>query len=34
VAHRTGVARFHRRRLTIRPETRSIDESVMAAAAG
>jgi putative ATP-binding cassette transporter len=26
VAHRVGVARFHRRRLTIRPETGSIEE--------
>jgi putative ATP-binding cassette transporter len=31
VAHRTGVARFHHHRLTIQPETRSIDESVVAA---
>jgi putative ATP-binding cassette transporter len=31
VAHRTGVARFHHHRLTIQPETRSIDESLVAA---
>jgi putative ATP-binding cassette transporter len=34
VAHRVGVARFHRRRLTIRPETGSIDEHPVGAAAG
>jgi putative ATP-binding cassette transporter len=33
VAHRAGVARFHRRRLTVRPETRSLDESLVGAAA-
>jgi putative ATP-binding cassette transporter len=32
-AHRSAVARFHRRRLTIRPETRSIEDSLMLAAA-
>ncbi len=32
VAYRPGVARFHDRRLTIRPETRSIDESLVQAA--
>jgi putative ATP-binding cassette transporter len=34
VAHRVGVAKFHHRRLTIRPETRSIDESLVGVAAG
>jgi len=27
VAHRASVAKFHRRRLTLHPETRSIEES-------
>jgi putative ATP-binding cassette transporter len=33
VAHRAGVARFHNRRLTIRPATRSIEESLVSAGA-
>ncbi len=28
VAHRAGVATFHRRRLTLRPETRSIEDGL------
>jgi len=31
VAHRSTVANFHERRLTLNPETRSIEESVVAA---
>jgi len=34
VAHRPGVATYHRRRLTLHPETRSIEESLVPAAAG
>ena len=34
VAHRPGVATFHRRRLTLHPETRSIDDSLVLAAIG
>jgi putative ATP-binding cassette transporter len=33
-AHRPGVATYHRRRLTIRPESRSIEDSLVPAAAG
>jgi len=29
VAHRSTVAQFHRRRLTLNPETRSIEEGVL-----
>ncbi len=32
-AHRSAVARFHQRRLTLHPETRSIEDSLMLAAA-
>jgi len=34
VAHRPGVATYHRRRLTLHPETRSIEDSLVPAAAG
>ena len=34
VAHRAGVAAFHRRRLTIQPETRSLLDNPVAAAVG
>ncbi len=33
-AHRPGVATFHRRRLTLHPETRSIEDSLVPVAAG
>jgi putative ATP-binding cassette transporter len=34
VAHRPGVAAFHRRRLTLHPETRSIEDGLVPATAG
>ncbi len=34
VAHRPAVAAFHRRRLTLHPETRSVEDSLVPAAAG
>jgi putative ATP-binding cassette transporter len=34
VAHRPGVAAFHRRRLTLHPETRSIEDGLVSATAG
>ena len=34
VAHRPGVARFHRRRLTLHPESRTIEDNLVPAPAG
>jgi vitamin B12/bleomycin/antimicrobial peptide transport system ATP-binding/permease protein len=34
VAHRPGVAAFHRRRLTLHPETRSIENELVRTAIG
>jgi len=34
VAHRAAVAKFHRRRLMLRPETQSIEDGLVLAATG
>jgi putative ATP-binding cassette transporter len=34
VAHRPAVAAFHRRRLTLHPETRSVEDSLVSALTG